>query len=136
MPFPVDSKWISETERKLNVRFPASFVVAMSKVNGGSVDAGIDQFELYPFLDQSDRKRIQRTCSSICRETASNREWDHFPKQLIVIGHNSGGDLLVLAPMDDDATTLQHTIYWYSRETSQIEPVAEDFGELGECTCY
>ena len=130
MPFPVDAKWISETERKLNVRFPASFVVAMTKMNGGWVDTEIDQFELYPFLDQSNRKRIQRTCSSICRETTSNRKRDHFPPQLIVIGHNGGGDLLVLAPMEDDETTLQHTIYWYDHETSQIEPVADDFTEL------
>ena len=130
MSFPVDSKWIAETERKLNVRFPAAFVVAMSRMNGGSVSTDVDDFELYSFLDQSDRKRIRRTCSSICRETASNRNWDHFPQHLVVIGHNGGGDLLVLAPMDDDPKTLQHTIYWYDHETSLIAPVATDFSEL------
>ena len=132
MPFPVDTKWIAETERKLNVRFPASFAVAMTRMNGGSVDTGDDNFELYSFLDKTDRKRIQRTCSSICRETESNRKWDHFPDDLIVIGHNGGGDLLVLAPMADDPTTLQHTVYWYDHETSQVEPVADDFAKLAE----
>ena len=31
MPFPVDGKWIQETEARLGVRFPASFVNAMLK---------------------------------------------------------------------------------------------------------
>ena len=130
MPFPVEPKWIAETERKLGVRFPSSFVVAMARMNGGSVVTGIDQFELYSFLDQTDRKRIRRTCSSICRETKANRDWDHFPQDLVVIGHNGGGDLLVLAPMKDDPNTLQHTVYWYDHETSRIAPVALDFSDL------
>ena len=80
MPFPVDSKWITETEAKLGVRFPASFVVAMTKMNGGAVDVGTDVFWLHPFMDKSDRKRIQRTSNSICRETASMREYGVLPK--------------------------------------------------------
>jgi len=46
MPFPVDAKWITKTEEKLGVRFPASFVTAMSKMNGGSVRTPIDEFQL------------------------------------------------------------------------------------------
>lgn len=132
MSFPVDGRWIAETEQKLGVRFPASFVNAMTKMNGGSVDVGTDSFILYSFLDGSDRKRIARTCSSICRETASMREWEHFQKELVVIGYNGGGDLLVFAPMPDDPTTLQHTVYWWDHETSNVEPVADDFADLAE----
>lgn len=29
MPFPIDAKWIAQTEAILGVRFPASFVTAM-----------------------------------------------------------------------------------------------------------
>lgn len=130
MPFPVDGKWIAETEAKLGVRFPPSFVASMAKANGGSVDAGSDVFWLYSFLDGSDRKRIQRTCSSICRETASMKNWEHFQQELIVIGHNSGGDLLVLKPMTDNATILEHTIYLWDHETSEVAPVADDFSDL------
>jgi hypothetical protein len=130
MPFPVDRKWIAETEAKLGVRFPVSFVASMAKVNGGAVDVGNDVFWLYSFLDGSDRKRIQRTCSSICRETASMRNWEHFQKELIVIGHNSGGDLLVLKPMTDNATILEHSIYVWDHETSEVASVADDFGVL------
>ena len=61
MPFPVDGKWIQETEARLGVRFPASFVNAMASMNGGAVDVGSDVFWLYSFLDRTDRKRIRRT---------------------------------------------------------------------------
>jgi hypothetical protein len=101
MPFPVEGKWIAQTESKLGVRFPASFVTAMSKMNGGSVKTRVDQFELFPFLDGSDRKRIARTCGSIDRET--------------------------IAAQPD---TLEHVIYWWDHETREIEPVADDFGAL------
>ena len=130
MPFPVDIKWVKNTERKLNVRFPASYVVAMTRMNGGSVRVGDDFYELFSFLDCTDRKRIQRTCSSICRETESNRKWEHFPPELVVIGHNGTGDMLVLAPMADDPGMLQQTVYWYDHETSEIHPIADDFADL------
>ena len=130
MSFPVDSKWVTATERKLGVRFPAPFVNAMCNCNGGGVKIGDDWFELYSFLDQTDRKRLIRTCSSICRETESNRKWEFFPDQLVVIGHNGTGDLLVLVPMEDDPTCLQHSVYRYDHETSDVHLVADDFGDL------
>ena len=128
----MDGKWIAETEMTLGVRFPASFVASMAKMNGGAVEVENDVFWLYSFLDRTDRKRLQRTCSSICRETASMREWDHFQSELVVIGHNGGGDLLVLRPMSEEPKTLEQTIYWWDHETSEIEPVADDFADLNK----
>ena len=130
MPFPVDGKWITETESKLGVRFPASFVVSMGKMNGGAVDVENDVFWLHPFFDQSDKKRIQRTCSSICRETATLREFEYFSGELVVIGHNGTGDALVLKPMDDDPSCLEHSVYWWEMETSELHLVANDFNDL------
>ncbi|MFG0253947.1 MAG: SMI1/KNR4 family protein [Rhodopirellula sp. JB053] len=131
MPFPVDSKWIRKTENKLGVRFPASFVAAMSEMNGGSVRTRIDDFNLFPFLDASDRKRIQRTCGSIDRETATARkDWTGFPPDAVAIGANGGGDLLVLIPMPDESDSLQHSVYWWDHETGDVELVADDFGDL------
>jgi len=131
MSFPVDTKWIRETESKLGVRFPAGFVSAMAKMNGGTVLASIDDFELFPFFDATDKKRIQRTCSSIDRETiAARKDWNGFPETSVVIGSNGGGDLLVLMPMDDHPETLQHTVYWWDHETGEINDVADDFGDL------
>ncbi len=37
MPFPVDIKYVKETEQKLGVKFPASFVIRMVKSNGVAV---------------------------------------------------------------------------------------------------
>ena len=131
MPFPVDEKWITQTEQKLGVRFPASFVTAMAKMNGGTVETRIDQFDLFPFLDASDRKRVQRTCGSIDRETDSARKASSgFPCNAVAIGENGGGDLLVLIPMPDHPDTLQHSVYWWDHETGQIELVANDFSDL------
>lgn len=132
MPFPVDTKWIAETEQKLGVRFPASFVVAMAKMNGGVVYVGTTVFWLYPFMDKSDKKRIQRTCGSICRETASMRELEYFQKELVAIGHNGGGDVLVLKPMNDDPATLEHVVYWWEQRTSELHIAADDFNELNK----
>lgn len=131
MPFPVDRKWITQTEEKLGVRFPASFVAAMSKMNGGSVTTQIDTFKLFPFLDASDRKRIQRTCGSIDRETNTARTgWHGFPQDAVAIGANGGGDMLIMMPMPDHPDTLQHTVYWWDHETGNTEPVADDFNDL------
>jgi len=47
MPFPVETKWIRETEAKLGVGFPAEFVSAMAKMNGGTVRTSIDDFEIW-----------------------------------------------------------------------------------------
>ena len=133
MPFPVDVKWISQTEEKFGVRFPASFVTAMSKMNGGSVKTRIDQFDLFPFLDASERKRIQRTCGSIDRETTTaRRDWSGFPQDAVAIGANGGGDLLILIPMTDHPDTLQHTVYWWDHETGEVEDVADDFNDLSK----
>jgi len=131
MPFPVDAKWITQTDVKLGVRFPASFVTAMSKMNGGSVWTGINDFALFPFLDASDRKRIQRTCGSIDRETnTARKDWYGFPPDAVAIGANGGGDFLILIPMPDHPETLRHTVYWWDHETGEVEPVADDFSDI------
>ncbi len=123
----------TQTEEKLGVRFPASFVTSMSKTNGGAVRTHVDQFELFPFLDESDRKRIQRTCGSIDRETSTARkDCCGFPPNAVAIGANSGGDLLVLIPMPEYPETLQHSVYWWDHETGDVELVANDFSDLAK----
>lgn len=131
MSFPVDAKWITQTEEKLGVQFPASFVTSMSRLNGGAVRTRVDQFSLFPFLDASDRKRIQRTCGSIDRETRTARKDCYgFPPDAVAIGANGGGDLLVLIAMPEHPKTLQHSVYWWDHETGEVELVADDFSDL------
>lgn len=127
MPFPVEAKWITQTEEKFGVRLPASFVTAMAKMNGGAIRIGVDQFELFPFLDASDRKRIQRTCGSIDRETNTARKACYgFPPDVVAIGVNGGGDLLVLIPMSEHPETLQHSVHWWGHETGELVTESND----------
>jgi hypothetical protein len=66
MPFPIDKKYIEETESELNVKFPTEFKNRMIKSNGGELLISREfEFELHPFFDKSDRKRISRTCNHI-----------------------------------------------------------------------
>jgi hypothetical protein len=133
MPFPVDIKWVRETERKLRVEFPAAYVTSMVAMNGGSVGTSVDHFELFPLLDASDKKRIQRTCNSVDRETSTARKSNYgFPENAVVIGANGGGDLLILLPMDDRPDKLQHAIFWWDHETCEVSCVADDFSGLSK----
>lgn len=130
MPFPVDIKYISQTEEKLGVKFPPAFLVKMAKLNGGSVTLGSDDFELHPFMDTSDRKRLARTASDIVRETAAARQWSGFPQDAVSIGANGCGDFLVLVPSQINPAVLAQEVYWWDHETGELNKVADDFSEL------
>lgn len=56
MPFPIDEKYIKETESELNVKFPNGFKNRMIKINGGELITDKFEFELYPFFDKSNKK--------------------------------------------------------------------------------
>ncbi|ADY29603.1 SMI1/KNR4 family protein [Cellulophaga lytica] len=58
MPFPVEEKYIIETESELNVTFSTEFKNRMKKSNGGEIDTDDFFFQLYPFFDKSDKKRM------------------------------------------------------------------------------
>ena len=130
MPFPIDIKYVNETERKLGVKFPPSFVVRMVRNNGGEVSTPPDAWQLYPFLDSSDRKRLARTCNDIVRETAKAKEWPNFPPQAVAIGGNGCGDQLVLIPQSDVPTHLGHEVYFWDHETGELFKLADDFDEI------
>ena len=129
MPFPVDEKHILATEKKLGVKFPAAFRAKMMTDNGGEVATPPDAWQLYPFFDTSDKKRLRRTCNDIARETASAKKWTGFPADAIAIGANGGGDQLILLPAGD-STTLGDEVYWWDHETGSVQKVADDFGDL------
>ncbi|PQO45252.1 SMI1/KNR4 family protein [Blastopirellula marina] len=131
MAFPVEMKWIHATQEKLGVKFPTSFIVAMSKCNGGGIETEMDSWSVFPFWDASDKKRLKRTCNSIDRETQSAREgWFGFPSDGVAIAGGMCGDVMLLLPMRDAPDTLQHTIYWWDHETGDVHWLADDFGDL------
>ena len=61
MPFPVDIKYIIETEQELGLVFPDSFKSKMKKENGGELTTEDDDWQLFPFFDKSDNNRMNRT---------------------------------------------------------------------------
>lgn len=130
MAFPVDEKYIVNAEEELGARFPDSFREKMMKSNGGGVDVSSDYFELHPFYDTSDKKRIKRTCNSIVHETKMARDHYRLPENLVVIGNNGGGDVLVYKIEINGC--IGNTVYWLDHETEELVFAANDFGELNE----
>lgn len=130
MPFPLDEKYIIELESDLNVRFPTEFKRRMMKSNGGELIVDEYAFELYPFYDKSDKKRISRTCNHIGLETKNAREWDGFPENGIAIASDGFGNQIVLIHNGDGI--LKNEIYFWDHETREIEKIADSINELDE----
>lgn len=65
MPFPIDSKYIELAEHELKIQFPTSFKKKMPFENGGEVITNNYVWQLIPFFDKSDKKRISRNCNHI-----------------------------------------------------------------------
>ncbi len=58
MPFPIEEKYIEETEKKLDVKFPDSYKQNMKSINGGEIENEDIHWIFYPFFDKSSKKRI------------------------------------------------------------------------------
>jgi hypothetical protein len=82
-----------------------------------------------PSFDDSDRKRLKRTCNDIVRETTSARKGGWFPPEAIAIGHNGGGDKLVFMA-EQESDRYADTVYWWDHETGELNQVADAFEEL------
>jgi len=128
MPFPIDEKYISETESDLNVKFPTEFKNRMIKSNGGELAPDDFGFELYPFFDKSDKKRISRTCNHIGLETKNAREWKGFPRNGIAIASDGFGNQIIL--IHNGNGILTDEIYFWDHEVRKIEKIAESINEL------
>ena len=127
MPFPVEEQYIKETEKSLNIKLSTSFKNLMKKNNGGTIITDDDYWEIYPFFDKSDRKRLSRTCNHILKETLQAKEWSQFPSNAIAIANNGNGDLLVFLHENDISSD---TIYLWSHELGTITKVADSFDLL------
>lgn len=130
MPFPLDEKYIFETEQELGILFPNNFKAKMIKENGGELKTVDDDWQVIPFFDKSDKKRISRTCNHILLETKQARSWDNFPSNGIKIASNGCGDFLLLMPTKLNDKKLSDEIYLWFHETGEIEKVADSIEEL------
>lgn len=129
MPFPVDSVFIARAAEKLGIRLPLSYIAHMQRSNGGTVDAADQTWQLFPVYDDSDGKRIARTCNDIVRETKIARKWPGFPSNGVAIASNGAGDNLVFVP-NDSGERLAEVVHLWDHETGELTAVADDFGEL------
>ncbi len=129
MPFPLDVKFILQTEARLGVTFPLSFRNKMMKQNGGVV---ANEWELYPFRDTSNRKRLSRTRNDIVHETAAAREYapKTFPANAIAIGTNGFGDQLIFLRDSSIPAMLLPGVYRWKHDTGEIRLLANDFADL------
>jgi len=132
MPFPIDEKYINETETELGLQFPDKFKQKMIIENGGEILTDEDDWQIYPFFDKSDNKRISRTCNHIGLETKQAKEWDNFPANAIAIATNGCGDHLILLPLKTINNKLGDAIYHWSHENGDISKIAESIEELIE----
>ena len=123
MPFAVERRYVEETEAKLRVRFPAAFVARMLRMNGGTVSVAGESWQLFPFWDRSDRKRVARTSNDIARETMNAREMSWFPPGGVAIASNGAGDHLLFLPAADDPGTLAPAVYFWDMH-GDGQPVA------------
>jgi len=131
MAFPVELRFIIETEKKLGAKFPLDYVRKMVIENGGEVCVPPDVWMLYPIFDSSDKKRLKRTCNDVVRETQyAARESPGFPDDAVAIGNNGGGDQLVLLRDKHAMEILAEEVYWWDHETSELNLVASTFGDL------
>lgn len=129
MAFPLDIQFVKRAEAKLGRKLSLGYVAKMCRNNGGEVATGTDHWWLYPIFDDSDRKRLKRTCTDIVRETASARKWPDFPAEALAIGSNSCGDRLIILG-DPEIDRYADAVYWWDHETGELSKVADDFEEL------
>ncbi|QDU47763.1 SMI1/KNR4 family protein [Gimesia panareensis] len=130
MIFPVEERFIVETEKKLGMKFPPDYVNKMMKENGGEIQTPPDAWVLYPIFDTSDKKRLKRTCNDVVRETQNARDWTEFPDDAVAIGSNGCGDQLVLLRDKNSPDVLGDEVFWWDHETGALNMVATNFGDL------
>jgi hypothetical protein len=129
MPFPIEPKYVAQTEERLGVRLPLGYVARMLTNNGGTVEAGGDHWQLFPIFDDSDKTRIKRTCNDVVRETKWATGCARFPPEAVAIGSNGTGDKLVFLRGESDVR-LGDAVFWWDHETGELEIVADDFPDL------
>jgi len=130
MSFPVEERFIVETEKKLGAKLPPDYARKMMNENGGNVQTPPDAWVLYPIFDTSDKKRLKRTCNDVVRETQNARGWTDFPDNAVAIGSNGSGDQLVLLRDDACPESLGDEVFWWNHETGELSLIASRFSDL------
>jgi len=124
MGFNLKEIFIENTEKELGIQFSLSFKTKMMKDNGGELTIENDGWFIFPFYDNSDRKRIKRTSNNITRETnlfyLDYNELQHY----IAFANNGSGDYLLFNK------NSSKPVYMFLHEKGIINQIANDFIEL------
>jgi hypothetical protein len=94
----------------------------MRHANGGTLAIDGEDWELHPILDETDAKRIARTCNDVVQETKEAQAWAGFPKEALAIASNGAGDRLVLLRSGDD--NYGETVYVWNHESQELLELA------------
>ncbi len=121
MPFPIEKKYVVETETQLGRTFPSWYRIKMMSENGGQFEALGDMWDLYPVWNKANKKVMKRTANDIIQNTESAREWLTFPDEAVAIAQNGTGDLLLLLPKDDKY--FSDLTYHWDHETGSVTRV-------------
>lgn len=127
MPFSLDENQLHVAEQKLGARLPDGYRRAMMAANGGEVIGNLEDWYLYPVMDNTDRKRLARTCNDVVAETARLAGWPRFPPLALAIANNGSGDALLFLRSGD---RFEAAVYRWSHETGELTRLAEDFTHL------
>jgi len=131
MPFPVDKKYIEETQKSIGYIFPDDFVQKMIKENGGEIKTDEDRWHLFPFFDKSDRKRISRTSNHIEHELKNTRHYETFPANAVPIGGNGCGDYIVLTTNSLDNNLLDDIFIWrHDEKIGELKKLTNSISNL------
>jgi len=128
MAFDLAEIFLIQAEQELNIlQFPASYRNSMMRNNGGFFEYGTEDsdafvsFNLYPIADNSDRKRLSRTCNSVVKETKSTRENFDFIENFIQIGDDEGAGAYYFKINDDRSVDdLIWYCMWEEDELAQV----------------
>ena len=130
MAFNISDEKIAKTEASLGRRLPPVYRSIMGESNGGTAFDEEDQWDIYPIQDDSDRKRLSRSCNHIIAETKSAKEWKGFPAEGLVVGGNGFGDVMLLLPSETDPTLFSDRLFVYWHETGKVESLADDLASF------
>ncbi|PXX42089.1 SMI1/KNR4 family protein [Undibacterium pigrum] len=128
MAFTLDEKFIELAEAELGIRFPDSFRNRMMQRNGGSIEIFEDVFDLHPFYDTTDKRRLKSSCNSIVHETQTARQHYGLPDDLILIARNGGGDSLCFQILKNGE--LDQHVYLHRHDVDELQPVAAEFSAM------
>jgi hypothetical protein len=127
VPFDLSEEYVVQAEAKLGAALPESYRRAMMAENGGEISTEEDDWEQYPILDSSDKKRMSRSINDIISETKSCIGWNGFPENAVAIANNGFGDQMVFLKTGKQ---FEPTVYFWSHETGELTRLANDFSEL------